>query len=207
MKCTLFCKKLDKFMLPMTLLMVSIHLFYTPGHAQLDTMHYQDGLKLEEKHFKAVTPNSALYAIHKDDLSGHISLDIVTEGRYYLDSANVFVYAVMYSDKSWILQEHLLIERLLEHELYHFKITEICARRYRKKLSDMMYIQGTFHDIEYQIKSEHGELQTLYDLETEHGANISEQIRWQTIIDRQLSELQMYASPLVKLKYANNRSR
>lgn len=194
-------------MLPMTLLMVSIHLFYTSGHAQSDTMHYQDGLKLEEKHFKAVTPNSALYAIHKDDLGGHISLDIVTEGRYYLDSANVFVYAVMYCDKSWILRNNIVIEEALEHELYHFKITEICARRYRKKLSDMMYIKGYFHDIEYQIKSEHGELHKRYDFETEHGANISEQKRWQIIIDQQLSELQMYASPLVKLKYAKNRSR
>jgi hypothetical protein len=194
-------------MLPMTLLMVSIHLFYTPVHAQLDTMHYQDGLKLEEKHFKAVTPNSALYAIHKDDLGGHISLDIVTEGRYYLDSANVFVYAVMYCDKSWILRNNIVIEEALEHELYHFKITEICARRYRKKLCDMMYIKGTFHEIECQIKSEHRELNKIYDLETQHGVNVSEQVRWQTIIDRQLSELQMYASPLVKLKYAKNRSR
>lgn len=89
---------------------------------------------------------------------------------------------------------------LLQHERYHFNITEVVARKTRKRILDTLRLGGDRNGIELIIKrakSELGKLQSQYDLETDHSTISDKQSYWQFHIDSLLAEYDPYWSSSV----------
>ena len=87
---------------------------------------------------------------------------------------------------------------LLAHEQLHFDITELFARKLRKKLSELAdpcgkgssKVQGIYNS-NFKLLNEY---QTRYDKQTKHGLNEKEQAEWINKISKELKELEMFAS-------------
>ena len=94
----------------------------------------------------------------------------------------------------------------LKHEQGHFDITEIYARKLRKRLNNKRFkksnvskeLEMAYNEIE-QAKNDY---QSLYDKETEHHKNFAKQLEWNAKIERELQELDKYSNPeiIIKLK-------
>lgn len=85
---------------------------------------------------------------------------------------------------------------VLLHEQKHFDLTEIYARKMRKTYSRLENpCQYTMEDLgkiydEYFLELRH--MQTLYDIETDHGLDKADQKIWNKKIEVQLEELSFY---------------
>lgn len=80
-------------------------------------------------------------------------------------------------------------DELLEHELYHFKITEIVTRKLNNALSN--YHFGRHEEtkkIIYQYLDTLYNMQKAYDTETNHNLNTSKQLEWKTWVDKELNK-------------------
>ncbi len=85
---------------------------------------------------------------------------------------------------------------VLLHEQKHFDLTEIYARKMRKAYRQLnnpcqysMEDLGKIYD-EYFLELRH--MQTLYDIETDHGLDEADQQIWNEKIAKQLMELDAY---------------
>lgn len=85
---------------------------------------------------------------------------------------------------------------VLLHEQKHFDLTEIYARKMRKAYLNIdnpcqytMEDLGKIYD-EYFLELRH--MQTLYDIETDHGLDEADQEIWNAKIARQLASLDAY---------------
>lgn len=84
-------------------------------------------------------------------------------------------------------------EYLLKHEQVHFDITELHARKLRKKLSEINLnslgkepreVLNNYYKV---IEKERGLMQQKYDRETNHSLNKNAQLKWQEYVERELS--------------------
>lgn len=177
-------------------------------YGQRDTIHYHDILVLEPRYFKvdAERPDSLTLSTHGNGLAAYITVDIVSEGKYYFDSAVINIYAIMYCDKSWISPHFKSDSKTILHELYHFKIAEIYAREYRKIMSKTIFYKGAHSKemdrIKKHILSECNNFSDKYDSATNYSENHNKQHKWQKIIDRKLFRLQNYSRPTIKIIYS-----
>lgn len=112
------------------------------------------------------------------------------------------IVAFFDKDSSWIKSSNDSL--LLAHENGHFDIVEIYAREIRKKLTRSKirekglsnYVDDVFND----YVSRKNKIQALYDFETQHHLNNTEQIKWNNWIKKQLDELASYSDPLIEIK-------
>lgn len=89
-------------------------------------------------------------------------------------------------------------ESLLEHEQLHFDITELFTRKLRKKLAkladpcgnDSHKVQGIYDRNFEEMNS----YQRRYDKETEHSVDEKAQKEWEEKVERELLELNQFAS-------------
>jgi len=89
----------------------------------------------------------------------------------------------------------------LKHEQGHFDIAEIYARKLRKTLQETTFtrtnIKYKLNDIYKQNSKAWGDEENLYDKETDHHRNRSNQYRWNERIAIELSKLENYSSPAI----------
>ena len=87
-------------------------------------------------------------------------------------------------------------EFLLKHEQVHFDITELHARKLRKKLSEINVnalgkepreVLNNYYKV---IEKERGIMQQKYDRETNHSLNKNAQLKWQEYVERELSKFE-----------------
>lgn len=82
---------------------------------------------------------------------------------------------------------------LLNHEQLHFDITEIYARRFRKKLTETSFTRQTFQTKIRQFHQDNinawKKYQDAYDKETNHSINKSAQAEWDAKVAKELEEL------------------
>jgi hypothetical protein len=93
-------------------------------------------------------------------------------------------FAVMNKDKSHVAERG---DKLLIHEDYHFKITQVSAKKLRLELVKHPFAsaQTTKKNIEKYIRALK-KTQKRYDDETSHGVNRPKQLFWQKMIDNEL---------------------
>jgi len=94
-----------------------------------------------------------------------------------------------------------LDRQLLDHEQLHFDLTELAARKIRKRFEDFKDscldpgeiepIQGIVADVDRELQEE----QHRYDRETNHGVNVRMQDQWRRKILAQLKESENSAPP------------
>lgn len=115
--------------------------------------------------------------------------------------------AFFYPKKSWV-KEKARNEYLLKHEQVHFDITEIYARKFRKKILETKFKANgdkakkkllSLYSVVYKKWRAY---QDLYDKETTFPINKAKQLEWNDRIARELKELEAYSEPeiIIKLK-------
>lgn len=106
------------------------------------------------------------------------------------------VFAMFDPHKSWVKRSGAS-DYLLSHEQAHFDITEIHARKLRKRLDETpnpcrMGSRG-IQSIADQIYQESADMQNQYDKETYHSKNTKVQKEWLQKIDKELKRLEEWA--------------
>tara|TARA_R110002012_G_scaffold294228_1_gene490244 strand:- start:346 stop:882 length:537 start_codon:yes stop_codon:yes gene_type:complete len=99
-----------------------------------------------------------------------------------------------YPEKSWCKKE-LINEHILQHEQFHFNITELHSRLLRKTLSELKanpelvsQITGAYKAINIELQK----FQELYDSETDYSRNYEVQKEWELKVSKQLLALNAF---------------
>ena len=106
------------------------------------------------------------------------------------------VHSHFYPEKSWY-KNSTADTYILGHEQLHFDITELHARKFRKriealKLNNNIKIElDKLHDV---INKELAAMQDLYDDKTDYSRKPKEQLQWQKFIQEELKKLEAYKS-------------
>ncbi len=165
---------------------------------------YTDTLKLLPDYFQvdSLDLDSSLITRYGYRLRAYIGLEIEDNGAYYWDSAVVDINAVMYCERSYISPDAISDEGVMRHELYHFKIAELFARKYRKILSTTSPISPETHmEIKKRIMMEYQQYQEEYDVGVNYYSNKRKQKEWERKIDLELQELEDFKNPRVVVHY------
>ena len=128
-------------------------------------------------------------------------------GREVYDDGAVIkarITAYFYCQDSW-KKDDWISDEVLAHEQRHFDIVELFARRLRKQLGGMVFLN--LKDAEkkvesmYQIVSKEMDLyQDKYDTESDGSMNGDGQRKWNKKIAEELSELEDHTGQVVRLK-------
>ncbi|MDO6810190.1 DUF922 domain-containing protein [Zobellia galactanivorans] len=109
------------------------------------------------------------------------------EGRLYLDFV---VQSEFYPKKSWYRPE-LCDSIILGHEQLHFDISELYARKMRKRLAQTQFTMNAKAEVRAIYKAilkELGNFQNKYDRETNFSRNLEKQVLWNRRIKAALKE-------------------
>lgn len=116
----------------------------------------------------------------------------------YIDKNRLEVSAEFYPKYTWMNP----LDKgnsyfLLQHEQYHFNITELYARLFRKSLLDSLdsFDEDGFLNELKAVKRRLSNYQDLYDLQTNHSVKSEQQSIWQFKVDSALMVLDMYFEP------------
>lgn len=102
----------------------------------------------------------------------------------------ILVTTLFYPDKSWYKPD-LCDEVVLSHEQLHFDITELYARKFRKRLEKVQNgkdIKKRVRSIFVKINKELNAFQNKYDRETNFSRDVDEQFIWNEEIAKVLKE-------------------
>lgn len=125
---------------------------------------------------------------------------IVTTINYKSKKDTAKIEAYFHPSRSFVYDRNSLDKDLLSHELYHFKITEIYARKLRKIISEKTF--NSEDEIEKVIKKyleKERIYQQKYDYDTYHSYIYGEQKKYEKNIDSLLHLLIEYKNPKVKI--------
>lgn len=106
------------------------------------------------------------------------------------------VHSNFYPNLSWVKAIHNK-EYLLAHEQLHFDITELHARKLRLKLDNYEIGRTVRQDLKAiynKVEAERVAMQNLFDKETSHSENQSEEMRWREFIAKELDKLSEYSN-------------
>jgi hypothetical protein len=125
---------------------------------------------------------------------------ITTSINWQTTDRGVEVEAVFHPARSYVYNDKIVDRFLLKHELYHFRITEIFARKCRQELSqiELMPSDGVIRDVITANEESETEMQLRYDDESYHGYLMKEQKRWEKNVDSLLNLLIEYKTPTVR---------
>jgi hypothetical protein len=127
---------------------------------------------------------------------------IVTETRLSREGNRVNVSTLFHPARSYVFNSDLEDERLLKHELCHFRITEYFARMLRKEISGKPVSTATaeLEALKNQYQRNEDEMQFRYDDETYHSYVLGKQLEWEKRMDSCLDLLKDHAAVSVLLK-------
>lgn len=97
-------------------------------------------------------------------------------------------------DESWYFP-HLVNDHILQHEQTHFDISELHARKLRKRLSQKKFskdIKNEIHIIYTQVEAERKKMQRQFDSETNHSQDIKKEAAWTKNIAAQLKRYERW---------------
>ncbi|MFO7869767.1 MAG: DUF922 domain-containing protein [Bacteroidales bacterium] len=127
---------------------------------------------------------------------------IELETSFENNTLTITVGAYFIKNKSWVKKEALSDSLLLEHEQVHFNITELFARKFRQKLRaeklSSKNAEKKLHKMYSDITSKLNKYQNLYDKQTNHHINQTQQKKWNTKIAQELTDLEDFQNIIVK---------
>ena len=136
-------------------------------------------------------------------LDGSAEFAYISTSRklHYTGNGAISITAYFHPSRSYVFDQQIRSPDLLRHELYHFCITEYFTRLLRRDIE--IYNGNISHGVIDELNEKYSRLeyetQLRYDEETYHSYVLNEQIRWQTILDDELSSLAAYADPVVTI--------
>lgn len=105
------------------------------------------------------------------------------------------VMAQFYPQESWYLKESVN-DTVLGHEQLHFDISELHARKLRKRLKQANFTKNNIRQkiskIYDQVNKELREMQEAYDEGSDYSRDYAGQIKWQKLIARELKKYENY---------------
>ena len=116
---------------------------------------------------------------------------ITTNIEYKKRDSVVTIKSYFHPARSYVYIDNLQSESLLRHELYHFHITEIWAREFRKLISEFQRLPSTseLNKLYEQIFNQENVMQMKYDYDTDHSYLLGQQLEWEIRIDSTLNTL------------------
>jgi len=128
---------------------------------------------------------------------------VVTSIDSEIEEDGVVVQSLFHPSRSFVYKKNVFSKELLSHEKYHFKITELYARKAKKEISSIEHIdKPQIRNIIRKAKNEENSFQKQYDHDTFHSYVYSEQNRYEKEIDSMLVLLSDYMNP--KVEYHEN---
>ena len=158
-----------------------------------DSILWNENYKFTWEDFKA-EPRAQVdaVALTVSGISFSYSLSQNNDGDYQYET---FVEAHFYPEKSWYKPEvsngHILL-----HEQLHFDLTELYARKLRKRIAETKFsenIRAELNQLNDDINKELEMAQNKYDLETNHSINIEAQKQWEDFITSELKKLEAFS--------------
>jgi len=104
------------------------------------------------------------------------------------------VKAQFYPAKSWYLKERVN-DVVLGHEQLHFDISELHARKLRKRIANTKFtknIQQEISKIYDQVNEELRDMQNAYDAGSDYSRDSTGQINWQKRVALELKKYEKY---------------
>lgn len=104
------------------------------------------------------------------------------------------VIAQFYPEQSWYLKERVN-DTVLGHEQLHFDISELHARKFRKRIKNAKFsknIQQEISKIYDQINEELRDMQNAYDTGSDYSRDYEGQVKWQKLVARELEKYNKY---------------
>ncbi len=108
----------------------------------------------------------------------------------------IFVNATFDCHLSWVREDQKHNDKLLKHEQFHFNLSEVYARKLRKRFSEAHLNAGNINTeantIFKQVYVKYLTRQELYDAETNYGLDKGKQKEWQFNIRQELLSLRAF---------------
>jgi len=147
--------------------------------------------KLNWSDFKATPDYGSPYAATAN--SG-ISHAYAIDGRGFYDKDESKVTAHFYPTFSWYKPADTS-GTILRHEQAHFDITEIHARKLRKRIAQFTFSKNSSKEVKIlydNIEKERRAMQDQFDVDTHHSRDIQQEFIWENKIAKMLEDLEDY---------------
>jgi hypothetical protein len=138
----------------------------------------------------------------KHNLDGETKFAFVSTSIKVKNHNNMlYVESFFHPCRSYVFNRRLFSNELLTHEMYHFHITEYCARLMKKEICDYHEygIDYNLSKVKRHFMVYEQSLQTQYDDETYHSYVHGKQLEWQKKIDSLLTSVEDYSNPDITL--------
>lgn len=173
----------------LTALLIFILSFNTYSQNQ-NSIYWTDSHKLSWDDFKGkAIPNNISAAMTYSSITFEIEVEN--------DSAIITIENIFDKKQSWVKNSGKT-NYILNHEQKHFDISEIYARKLRKKLSEEQFefssIQKNISKIVKDNYKEAISFQNKYDKETKHSVNIEKQEIWNEKIEDELKDFSNFTN-------------
>lgn len=143
-----------------------------------ETISWQSNIRLSWSDFKGKPPVNARAAA---TTASGISYQFSTSGTRNQIEVDFKIDTYFYPNKSWY-QPKVCDSIILSHEQLHFDISEIYARKFRKRLSKATFthenVKVKVQSIYREINQELGNYQHKYDSETNFSRDHAQQFIW-----------------------------
>lgn len=169
-------------------------LVFSQPKANDEALSWKNSRPLTWADFKA-RPQSNSSAVAQTSSGISFGYSLKTRDGRIVDYTTI-VQAHFYPNKSWYLKDKA-DGYILKHEQLHFNITELYARRFRKRLKSIRINQNLkqqLANLQNDINKAVKETQKRYDAETNHSINSEAQKAWEGTIAKELKNLQEFSS-------------
>ena len=160
--------------------------------AQTESISWDSEKKLSWEDFKA-KPTGKMFEAAKSEFK----ITFKYQGAYK-ENKLVFSFEVtpqFIPDESWYNHERVTQE-LLMHEQLHFDITELFARKMRKRFQETEFSTENYDEeikaLYVKTMTELNNYRSVYNSETFFGAKLDKQLQWNEKVANALSELSEY---------------
>lgn len=170
-------------MLFLKFLILSILVLFPSNDSE--KMPWSETRKLTWEDFQGRPDRSASYVASTN--SG-ITFSYSVSGKNGEGELNWTVQSHFYPKLSWYKKEKVS-DYILKHEQTHFDITELHARKLRKKLEGTRFSKKIKQEIEsiyIENENERREMQQKFDSETTHSINREKELIWEIFVAEQL---------------------
>ena len=158
-------------------------------------LSWNESFKLSWDDFKA-EPNKNVSAVAITASGITFGYSIKQTDKDEVISFSSEVHAHFYPEQSWYKSERA-DAHILGHEQLHFDITELYARKFRYRISQLKLsnrVRLELKTIHKEINTELSQLQNKYDNETDYSRNFETQSKWKIYIDAELATYAKYKS-------------
>lgn len=133
-------------------------------------------------------------SLYGNERFAYVSTSIETDLR----SDSILIKSLFHPSRSFVYKKNNNSQELLDHEIFHFKITELFVRRIKERISALtMPSDIIIQEIVDDFKIRERKFQQQYDYDTFHSYVYGEQKRYEKLIDSSLNSLKKYNNPKI----------